>query len=73
MARQHVFTKLRNVHRCAIRAAQVCADKGSYSACLLDTKGPEIRTAMLRGGKDIELVAGQKVTRSSSPAQLLCM
>ena len=25
---------------------------------LLDTKGPEVRTAMLRGGKDIELVAG---------------
>ncbi|PNG99327.1 Pyruvate kinase, partial [Tetrabaena socialis] len=30
-------------------------------ACLLDTKGPEIRTAMLRGGKDIELVAGQTI------------
>jgi hypothetical protein len=42
-------------------ALQVCSDKGSYAACLLDTKGPEIRTAMLRGGKDIELVAGQKV------------
>jgi pyruvate kinase len=30
-------------------------------ACLLDTKGPEIRTAMLRDGKDIDLVAGQTI------------
>ncbi|GLI64206.1 hypothetical protein VaNZ11_007398 [Volvox africanus] len=43
------------------RFRKVCEEKGSYAACLLDTKGPEIRTAMLRGGKDIELVAGQNV------------
>ena len=39
--------------------------KGAPSAphwgCLLDTKGPEIRTAMLKDGKDIELVAGQTI------------
>ncbi|GLC61308.1 hypothetical protein PLESTB_001741900 [Pleodorina starrii] len=43
------------------RFRKVCAEKGSYAACLLDTKGPEIRTAMLRGGKDIELEAGQSI------------
>ncbi len=36
--------------------------KSKYAATLLDTKGPEIRTAMLRDGKDIELEAGQKIT-----------
>ncbi len=41
---------------------QVCKDKGHLAACLLDTKGPEIRTAMLRDGKDIELEANQLVT-----------
>jgi pyruvate kinase len=39
---------------------QVISDKHAHHvATLLDTKGPEIRTAMLRGGKDIELQAGQ--------------
>jgi hypothetical protein len=39
---------------------QVITDKHAHHvATLLDTKGPEIRTAMLRGGKDIELQAGQ--------------
>ena len=28
---------------------------------MLDTKGPEVRTAMLKDGKDIELVAGQEI------------
>jgi pyruvate kinase len=28
---------------------------------MLDTKGPEVRTSMLRGGKDIELKTGQSV------------
>ncbi|EFJ51783.1 hypothetical protein VOLCADRAFT_120419 [Volvox carteri f. nagariensis] len=44
------------------RFRKVCAEKELHAACLLDTKGPEIRTAMLRGGKDIELVVDQKVT-----------
>ncbi|GIL58673.1 hypothetical protein Vafri_13670 [Volvox africanus] len=51
-AHQEVLDRLRKV-------AEV---KKSLVAFLLDTKGPEIRTAMLRGGKDIELVAGQDVT-----------
>jgi pyruvate kinase len=39
----------------------VAASKEVIIGCLLDTKGPEIRTAMLRGGKDIELVKGQQI------------
>ncbi|KAL6747633.1 pyruvate kinase [Haematococcus lacustris] len=49
-------------HEVLERYRQVCKAKGSLAAALLDTKGPEIRTAMLRGGKDIELVAGQSIT-----------
>ena len=45
----------------ACRAAQVAAAKNSQVALLLDTKGPEVRTAMLRGGKDIELQEGQDI------------
>ena len=44
------------------RFRSVCAEKGSHAAVLLDTKGPEIRTAMLRDGKDIEMEAGQEIT-----------
>ncbi|PNH03911.1 Pyruvate kinase, partial [Tetrabaena socialis] len=44
------------------RLRKVAAAKKSHVAFLLDTKGPEIRTAMLRGGKDITLEAGQEVT-----------
>jgi pyruvate kinase len=43
------------------RLRRVAAAKGSWVATMLDTKGPEIRTAMLRGGKDIELKKGQEV------------
>ena len=35
--------------------------RGSHAATLLDTKGPEIRTAMLREGKNITLEAGQDI------------
>lgn len=31
-------------------------------AVMLDTKGPEIRTGMLEGGKPVQLVSGQEVT-----------
>ncbi len=31
-------------------------------AYLLDTKGPEVRTAMLKDGKDIKLEANQEIT-----------
>eukprot|EP00798_Chlamydomonas_sp_ICE-L_P012267 gene12267-15413_t len=44
------------------RLRKVAADKGCHIAVLLDTKGPEIRTAMLRNHQPIELVAGQEVT-----------
>eukprot|EP00198_Chlamydomonas_reinhardtii_P006402 XP_001695738.1 pyruvate kinase [Chlamydomonas reinhardtii] len=44
------------------RLRKVVEAKKRHTAFLLDTKGPEIRTAMLKDGKDIELVAGQEVT-----------
>ncbi|PNG99163.1 Pyruvate kinase, partial [Tetrabaena socialis] len=46
------------------RLRGVLVEKGAEHrvALMLDTKGPEIRTAMLRGGKDISLEAGQELT-----------
>ena len=44
------------------RVRKVIADKGADCACLLDTKGPEIRTAMLRDHQPIELEANQPIT-----------
>ncbi|MCE0494151.1 pyruvate kinase PykF [Vibrio salinus] len=41
---------------------QVMANTGKTLAILLDTKGPEIRTIKLEGGKDVDLVAGQEFT-----------
>jgi len=43
------------------RFRAVCMAKGSHAATMLDTKGPEIRTAMLRDGANIKLEKGQKV------------
>lgn len=40
---------------------QVATSKKRRVAYLLDTKGPEVRTAMVRGGKNLELEAGQEV------------
>ena len=40
---------------------KVTHDKGSHAAILLDTKGPEIRTAMLRDHQAIELEANQPI------------
>lgn len=40
----------------------VMAKTGKRAALLLDTKGPEIRTIKLEGGKDVTLVAGQDFT-----------
>jgi pyruvate kinase len=39
----------------------VAAAKGKHIATMLDTKGPEIRTAMLRGHTNIEIEKGQEV------------
>ena len=43
------------------RFRKVCASKKASCATLLDTKGPEIRTAMLKDHEPIELVAGQDI------------
>lgn len=43
------------------RVRGVMAAKGSNAAVLLDTKGPEIRTAMLKDHAPIELEAGQDI------------
>lgn len=41
---------------------EVMKNSGKQLAILLDTKGPEIRTIKLDGGKDVALVAGQTFT-----------
>ena len=43
------------------RFRRVCESKNKITATMLDTKGPEIRTAMLRNHESIELVAGQEI------------
>eukprot|EP00878_Enallax_costatus_P046475 GHUV01056509.1.p1 GENE.GHUV01056509.1~~GHUV01056509.1.p1 ORF type:complete len:167 (-),score=44.37 GHUV01056509.1:133-633(-) len=43
------------------RLRKVAAGKGNYISYALDTKGPEIRTAMIKGGGTIDLKAGQEV------------
>ena len=43
------------------RVRKVAAAKGRQIAVALDTKGPEIRTAMLRDGKDILLEEGAQL------------
>lgn len=40
---------------------RVASMRNSWLATMLDTKGPEIRTAMLREGKDLDLKKGQEV------------
>jgi pyruvate kinase len=44
---------------------QVAATKGKLLSYALDTKGPEIRTAMLKGGQDIMLNKGARVQQGS--------
>jgi pyruvate kinase len=39
----------------------VCAEKKATCAVLLDTKGPEVRTAMLKNHEPIEIEAGQEI------------
>ena len=43
------------------RYRKVLAAKKSTAACLLDTKGPEIRTAMLKDHTNIQLEKGQEI------------
>lgn len=40
------------------RLCQVAAESKKIIGYFLDTKGPEVRTSMLKDGKDIFLVAG---------------
>lgn len=54
---------------CSLALAQVAAvhgqvfeEKGSQCAIMMETKRPEIRTAMLKDHKPIELVEGQELT-----------
>lgn len=65
---------IETTHCCFFFNLQVAASKGSYISYALDTKGPEIRTAMLKEGKDIMLNEGKLYTvwvsaRISSPLQ----
>lgn len=50
---------LRILSTCCCR--NTCDAKAKLRAVLLDTKGPEIRTAMLKDGKDIQLEQGQEI------------
>ena len=43
------------------RFRKVCKEKESDCAVLLDTKGPEVRTAMLRNHEPIQLEKGQEI------------
>ncbi len=43
------------------RFRKVCAEKKSNCAVLLDTKGPEVRTAMLRNHEPIQLEKDQEI------------
>lgn len=43
-------------------------DSGKIFAIILDTKGPEIRTTKLEGGKDVELTAGEKLVLTTEPS-----
>ena len=45
-----------------INFRQAQKETGIRAALLLDTKGPEIRTIKLEGGKDVTIVAGQEFT-----------
>ena len=49
------------------RLKQVSKAKNSNTAILLDTKGPEIRTAMLKDHRAIDLVAGQSIIVENKP------
>ncbi|OON90364.1 MAG: pyruvate kinase [Epulopiscium sp. Nele67-Bin001] len=46
----------------ARRVMQAREELGIPTAIILDTKGPEIRTSVLAGGEDVELVAGSTFT-----------
>ena len=56
-AHQEVLDRFRKV----VGERAAAGGKGGFAATLMDTKGPEVRTAMLKDGKDIELEAGQEI------------
>jgi pyruvate kinase len=51
------------------KCRDTCASKKKLRAVLLDTKGPEIRTAMLRDGANILLEEGQEVVMEAVGSQ----
>ena len=56
-AHQEVLDRFRKV----VGERAAAGGRGQFAATLMDTKGPEVRTAMLKDGKDIELEAGQEI------------
>ena len=48
----------------------MAASKGHQLGYMLDTKGPEIRTAMLKGGQAVELNAGEAGQRGGRGSSL---
>jgi hypothetical protein len=53
------------------RVRRVASARGKQVAYMLDTKGPEIRTAMLKGGQPVQLNAGEGAGGSFA-GQRLC-
>lgn len=48
---------------------KICREKGKWAAVMLDTMGPEVKTAMLRGGKPILIDFGQEIFIETVGAQ----
>ena len=62
LTHSHTHTHVKPSMQVLDRVRGVAAKKDRLIAVMLDTKGPEIRTAMLRNHEPIELTAGQMVT-----------
>ncbi len=44
-------------------------EEGKYIAILLDTKGPEIRTGLLKGGQKVQLTEGEEFILTTEPVE----